>query len=62
MLTWDQTYASFETACGTTTWDLHAGNADGVGFDVGSVTVKNDADYLYVTYTLHNCFWTIWLS
>ena len=35
-------------ACGTTTWDLTAGQH----IDVGTVTVSNDATNLYVTYTL----------
>lgn len=34
--------------CGTTTWDLTAGQT----IDVGSVTVSNDATNLYVTYAL----------
>jgi hypothetical protein len=34
--------------CGATTWDLTAGQT----IDVGSVSVSNDADYLYVTYGL----------
>ncbi len=36
------------TTCGTTTWDLTAGQT----IDVGTVTVSNDANNLYVTYTL----------
>jgi len=40
--------ADINTACGTTTWNLMAGQT----IDVGSVTVKNDTDNLYVTYTL----------
>jgi hypothetical protein len=40
--------ASIETACGTTTWNLTAGQT----IDVGSVTVSNDVTNLYVTYTL----------
>jgi hypothetical protein len=49
-----------EGACGTTTWDLTAGQT----IDVGSVTVENDADNLYVTYTLDYsgaCFGTLHL-
>lgn len=37
-----------EEACGTTTWDLTAGQTN----DVGSVTVSNDATNVYVTYEL----------
>ena len=40
--------ASMETACGTTTWNLTAGQTS----DVGSVTVSNDTDNLYVKYDL----------
>lgn len=40
--------ASFETACGSTTWDLWAGQTH----DVGSINVRNDSDNLYVTYQL----------
>ena len=41
--------AQAQTAgCGTTTWDLTAGQTT----NVGSVTVSNDLDNLYVTYTL----------
>jgi len=42
--------ASFnkEGTCGTTIWDLRAGQT----IDVGSITVENDADNIYVTYTL----------
>jgi hypothetical protein len=36
------------TPCGTTTWDLTAGQTT----NVGTVTVSNDLDNLYVTYTL----------
>jgi hypothetical protein len=35
-------------ACGTTTWNLIAGQT----IDVGSVTVSNDANNIYVTYAL----------
>jgi hypothetical protein len=38
----------FAAACGTTTWNLIAGQTN----DVGSVTVENDTSYLYVTYKL----------
>ena len=51
---------SKEGACGTTSWDLTAGQT----IDVGSVTVENDADNLYVTYTLDYpgaCFGTLHL-
>lgn len=34
--------------CGTTTWNLTAGQT----IDVGSVTVENDQDFIYVTYEL----------
>ncbi len=34
--------------CGTTTWNLTAGQT----IDVGSVTVSNDIDNIYITYTL----------
>jgi hypothetical protein len=40
--------ASFAQTCGTTTWNLTAGQT----IDVGSVTVSNDAENLYVTYKL----------
>jgi hypothetical protein len=40
--------ASFAQTCGTTTWNLTAGQT----IDVGSVTVGNDAENLYVTYKL----------
>lgn len=43
-----QTFASFESACGLTTWDLNAGQH----IDVGSITVKNDTNYLYVSYDI----------
>jgi hypothetical protein len=36
-----------QEACGTTTWDLTAGQT----IDVGSVTVSNDLNNVYVTYT-----------
>lgn len=38
----------FAQTCGTTTWNLTAGQT----IDVGSVTVSNDATNLYVTYKL----------
>lgn len=40
--------ASIETACGTTVWNLTAGQT----IDVGSVTISNDATNLYVKYDL----------
>jgi hypothetical protein len=49
--------------CGTTSWDLTAGQT----IDVGTVTVSNDANNLYVTYTLDDpdyvnaCFGTLHL-
>ncbi|MGE0882751.1 MAG: hypothetical protein AB7P14_04355 [Blastocatellales bacterium] len=45
-------------ACGVTTWNLIAGQT----IDVGSVTVSNDADNIYVTYALDYpgaCFGTL---
>lgn len=47
-LTGESALASSETACGTTTWNLTAGQ----NMDVGSVTVSNDAENLYVKYDL----------
>jgi hypothetical protein len=41
-------YASIEEACGTTTWDLTAGQT----INVGTVTVSNDTQFVYVNYTL----------
>jgi hypothetical protein len=40
--------AASATVCGTTTWTLWAGQTK----DVGTLTVSNDADNIYVTYTL----------
>jgi hypothetical protein len=40
--------ASIDTACGTTEWNLTAGQY----IDVGSVTVNNDTENLYVKYKL----------
>jgi hypothetical protein len=40
--------ASIETACGTTTWNLTAGQT----INVGSITVSNDTENLYVKYKL----------
>jgi hypothetical protein len=45
----DQLYSVIiEGACGTTTWDLTAGQTN----VVGNVTVENDEDNIYITYTL----------
>lgn len=43
-----QGFGDIADACGTTTWTLWAGQT----IDVGTVTVSNDADNVYVTYTL----------
>ncbi|MBN2412700.1 hypothetical protein JXQ31_13505 [candidate division KSB1 bacterium] len=46
------------TQCEPVTWDLIAGQT----IDVGSVTVTNDADYIYITYTIDHpdaCFGTL---
>jgi hypothetical protein len=42
------TTASFAAVCGTTIWNLYAGQTQ----DVGSLTVSNDETNIYVTYTL----------
>jgi hypothetical protein len=41
---------AYGQTCGTTTWDLTAGQYN----DVGSVVVSNDMDNLYITYTLNS--------